>query len=193
MVADRRPAPCITTLKSPHKDASTQDHVLPEVGFPVNREGHAPVEKNIGHSPQSITAGRSTSGTAGVALWRCRPLCSLHGMDEHLSPNVLVGQFHVHVGAALRSVPRLDVPGAERRHRFIEKEPTELCGTLAGRDAVGVAKTLGMSKAPGVLARGSRIHTRHCASRWPAFRIVPRPFPIFSVTGTVNLRGESTS
>ena|SRR5579875_1605470 len=58
------------------------------------------------------------------------------------SPAVLVRQFHTHVGAAIRSTPALDVPGAGRRCEFIEEEAAELRAALAAGDAVAVAVAL---------------------------------------------------
>lgn len=70
-------------------------------------------------------------------------LGNLCDMDDASSPNVLVREFHAHVGAAIRSEPSVDVPGAERCCRFIEEEEAELRAAVTAGDAVGVADALG--------------------------------------------------
>lgn len=62
--------------------------------------------------------------------------------DEHDPTKRMVAEFHRHVGAAIRSTPTADVPGAEMRVRFVEEETRELREAVEARDIVAVADAL---------------------------------------------------
>lgn len=54
----------------------------------------------------------------------------------------LVSEFHRHVGAAIRTAPKVDVPGANLRVEFIEEEAEELRRAVEAGDVIGVADAL---------------------------------------------------
>jgi NTP pyrophosphatase (non-canonical NTP hydrolase) len=57
-------------------------------------------------------------------------------------PQQMVAEFHRHVGAAIRSTPTVDVPGAEMRVQFVEEEARELREAVEAGDVVAVADAL---------------------------------------------------
>lgn len=62
--------------------------------------------------------------------------------EQRVQPLAAVAQFHVMVGAAIRTEPVVDVAGAVMRVEFVEEEARELREAVAAGDVVGVADAL---------------------------------------------------
>lgn len=82
-------------------------------------------------------------GPGCSALPQLRAAVGRKGRGLVVTPLEMVREFHLKVGAAIRTEPQADVPHAIWRAEFVEEEARELREAIEAGDIVGIADALG--------------------------------------------------